>query len=571
MGAFKRMSKINLIIISLFVCGNQFSANIIKWPENEAPGIIYEFKTVDNVVYASNYIFEFVETIDENTKKIFNVSKDGFLSVLIPLDREQQKEYVIPIMIKNIDNPKDKIAQDIHVIVTDDNDNKMKEGNSNIKILKFEGTKLPEMEIGCVFVNDLDDDDLDDKVFRWSAPDSVSIFKLDEKTGMITTNANNSQIVEGEYNLLFAVIEKSIKNRIDHMVDAIVNVSIQNVPIEAVRKSASIRFHGIKVKQFINSIEVLKTLFVNLFETVEENVEIITISQKSIEPLLMDIIFYVKRNHSGDYFDPEFIKIKLLQHQKRVENTTGLKIQMINIDECDLMNCDILCYNEIIVLPNYIPIITNQSSFYGINSIVRSQCGNETLGQLTRSNESLSNVIEFKGNGYAIYSGISHYNTMNISFNINSYIKSGMILYIGPMNSDEIKVGDSMKLQLENELLILTLNFGSESIRIDNFKLPKQKNHSIEINRQNNTVELVVKDCHSCPRKYEIFGTTRLQKLTNPIQLGGIMEFYTASYSVYQGFFGCISNFTINGRILNVTNTLVNSNVSYECLLIPGK
>lgn len=571
MGSFKRMIKVNLIIISLFVCANQLSANIIKWPENEAPGIIYEFKTDDDVAYASNYMFEFDETIDENTKKIFNVSKDGFLSVLIPLDREKQKEYVIPIIIGNLDNPEDKIVKSIHVIVTDDNDNKMEEGISSIKILKLEGTELPEMEIGRVYVNDLDNDDLDDKVFRWSAPDSVSIFKLDEKTGMITTNANDSQRVEGEYNLFFAVIEKSLKHRLDHMVDAIVNVSIKNVPIEAVRKSASIRFHGIEVNQFINSIEVLKTVFVNLFGTVKENVEIITISQKSIEPLLMDIIFYVKRQNSGDYYEPEFMKIKLLQHRKMIENATSLKIQMINIDECDLMNCDTLCYNEIIVLPNYIPIITNQNSFYGINSIVQAQCGNETLGQLTSSNESLSNVIEFKGNGYAIYSGISHYNTMNISFNINSYIKSGMILYIGPMDSDENKVEDSMELQLENELLILTLNFGSESIRLGDFKLPKQKSYSIEINRQNSTIELVIKDCPSCQRKYEIFETTKLQKLTNPIQLGGIMEFYTASYSVYQGFFGCISNFTINGRIMNVTSPLVNSNASYECLLIPGK
>lgn len=563
----------NLIIISLFVCANQLSANIIKVYENDAPGIMQTIKNDNDESYAPNYNFEFVESIDQDIRNKFNLSIDGILSVYIKLDREEQKEYVIPILIRNKDNPNDKIIKEIHVIVADVNDNAMKEGESSIKILKMEGTQLPDMEIGRVYVNDLDDDDIGDKDFRWSDHIPVSIFKLDEKSGMIkiSTNVNDSEIVEGEYSLNFSVIERS--TLFDHSVNAIVNVSVKNVTQEAVDKSGSIRFHGIEVEQFINnssSIEILRNLFVDLFETKKENIEIITISQKSIEPLLMDIRFYVKRSESEDYYEPELMKIKLYQHRKRIENTMNLKIQMINIDECPTIKCDSTCYNEIIILPNYIPIMTKQNSFYGINTYVQAQCGYETLVQLISSNESVSSVIGFKGNGYAIYSAISHFDTMNISLNINSNINSGTILYIGPMDSEEIQVGGSIELKLEDELLILTLNYGTELIRLGHFKLPKQKNHSIEINYENNTIELVVKDCHSCPRMFEILETTKLAKLSHPIQLGGIMEFLLDYFPLYQGFFGCITNFTVNGRLLNVMKPLLHSNISHECLLIPG-
>lgn len=566
-----------LIVFSLFVCANQLSVNNITWYENQSPGIIQRIKTDDDTFYTSNYTFEFDKTIDTNTKNTFNVSIDGVLISLISLDREQQKEYVIPIIVRNKKNLLDKIVKEIHLIVGDVNDNKMKEGESSIKLLKMEGTEMPEMDIGRVFVNDLDDDDLIDKVFRWSNHVPVSPYNLDENTGMlkISANANDSQTLNGDYELKFTVIDKSPKY--DHSVDAIVNISVRTISEEAVSKSVSIRFHGIKVEQFIkvtlkgnlNSIEVLRNLIVDLFETTPESIEIITISQKSFEPLLMDIRFYVKNNESGNYYEPEFINIKLFENRNRIENIMEHKIQMINIDECAAsMHCNTSCYNEIVILPNYIPLITNQTSFYGINSYVKAQCGCETLGQLISFNE--STVIEFKGNGYAVYSSISYCDTMNISLVINSYINSGIILYIGPMNSDEREFGDFMELKLENDLLILTLKFGSVSIQMGDFLLPRKKNHSIEINYNNNAIELVVRDCFSCPRKFEILSTTKLPKLSFPIQLGGIMEFLTESFSGNQGFYGCISNFTINDRLINVMTPLLNSYVSYECHLSTG-
>ena len=557
------MIKVILIIISLFVCTNQLRVDEVEWYENNNPGIILDtILNDDNQPFEPNYVFEFDKSVDDDIKSKFHISDEGVLSVFTQLDREERKEYKIMILIKNKDNPEEKLIKELYVIVLDENDNEMEEGESSIKILKVEGTKLPDMEIGRVFVNDLDDDDLKDKNFRWSDHFPPHYFKLDEKSGMIKLAAtvNGSQIEDGEYSLNFSVIEKS--PLFDHSVTALVNISVKSVSEEAVRKSGSIRFHGITVEHFMTSIEILRNLFVDLFKTKVENIEIITISQKSIEPLLLDVRFYVKS------YDPELMKIKLFENRKRIENAMNLKIQMINIDECASMICETSCYNKIMILPEYIPIITNQSSFYGINTFVQAQCGCETL---IKSNESVSNVIGFKGNGYAIYSGISHCNTMNISLNINSNINSGTILYIGPMDSEEIQVGDSIELLLQDEFLKLTLNYGSDSIILGNFKLPKQKNHSIEINYQNDTIELVVKDCHSCPRIFEIFKTTKLAKLSYPIQLGGIMEFISSSLTLYQGFFGCISNFKINGEFLNVMTPILQSNISYECLIVPGK
>lgn len=109
----------------------------------------------------------------------------AIVSSLRSFDREQQKEFLIPIVIKDHGNPAMTGTSTLTVVIGDVNDNKMQPGSKEIFVYNYQG-QAPETEIGQVYVYDLDDWDLPDKTFHESPPHPR--FKLNEKTGMISLN-----------------------------------------------------------------------------------------------------------------------------------------------------------------------------------------------------------------------------------------------------------------------------------------------------------------------------------------------------------------------------------------------
>ena len=99
-------------------------------------------------------------------------------------DREEQKEYYVPIIITDAGNPAQSGTSTLTVVIGDENDNKMLPGSKEIFVYNYMGQN-PETEIGRVYVFDLDDWDLPDKRFYWSEEEHP-MFKLDNSTGMVT-------------------------------------------------------------------------------------------------------------------------------------------------------------------------------------------------------------------------------------------------------------------------------------------------------------------------------------------------------------------------------------------------
>ena len=90
----------------------------------------------------------------------------AIITSLRSFDREQQKEYYIPIVIKDHGNPAMTGTSTLTVVIGDVNDNKMQPGSKEIFVYNYQG-QAPETEIGRVYVYDLDDWDLPDKKFYW--------------------------------------------------------------------------------------------------------------------------------------------------------------------------------------------------------------------------------------------------------------------------------------------------------------------------------------------------------------------------------------------------------------------
>lgn len=169
-------------------------------------------------------------------------------------DREEQKIYNIPIKISDRGIPTMTGTSTLQVVIGDENDNDMKPGRSSIFVYTYKG-ESPDMEIGRVYVDDLDDWDLPDKTFKWSKVPHNN-FDLKSETGMITMLQNTK---EQTYVLEFEVTEHR-QNFNEHTVNATVTVTVKEIPEEAVDRSGSIRLAGISAEEFITPGPVCKII-----------------------------------------------------------------------------------------------------------------------------------------------------------------------------------------------------------------------------------------------------------------------------------------------------------------------
>lgn len=167
------------------------------------------------------------------------------LQALTKFDREEKKFYNIPITITDSGIPSLTGTSTLQVVIGDENDNPMKPGRSSIFVYTYKG-ESPDMEIGRVYVDDLDDWDLPDKKFKWLHGPHER-FDLKSETGMITMLQNTK---EQTFVLEFEITEEGPKIS-KHTVNSTVIVTVKEIPEEAVDKSGSVRLAGISAEEFI--------------------------------------------------------------------------------------------------------------------------------------------------------------------------------------------------------------------------------------------------------------------------------------------------------------------------------
>lgn len=232
----------------------------------------------------------------------------------------------------------------LKVVIGDENDNPMKEGKSTIFVYTYKG-ESPDMEIGRVYVDDLDDWDLPDKKFKWLRGPHER-FDLKSETGMITMLQNTK---EKTYVLEFNVTESGSKIP-RHSVESTVVVTVKEIPEEAVDKSGSVRLAGISAEEFItpgpvciiilktdgrkitydfygcflfcfqdniSKATVLKQRLASILNASVENVDVFTILHSPHNPnnSQLDVRFSA---HGSPYYQPEKINAAIDKHQAEV-------------------------------------------------------------------------------------------------------------------------------------------------------------------------------------------------------------------------------------------------------------
>ncbi|XP_063374480.1 DE-cadherin [Cydia amplana] len=577
----------------------------VIWYENEPPGEVVTLTAKDYDSKENGPPFTFAlndsaSSLDIRSKFQIQGNK---LWTLVSFDREERKEYRIPVAITDSGTPRMTGVSILHVVIGDKNDNPMASGHSNIFVYNYRG-EAPDTEIGRVYVLDPDDWDLPDKRFMWlpSYERRSPYFDVHSNTGMITMKTGTPN---GTYMLKFNVTEQNEPIVPFHWVEATVNVTIKEIPEEAVDKSGSIRFINVTAEEFIvdegdgsSKKDKLHHRLAKLYNTSLDNVDVFTVFNKpTVKDAFLDVRFSA---HGSPYYPPEKLDSMVTTIQEELEKELNARIYMINIDECmvEKVECEDSCRN--VLMKNNVPlsVYTNTSSFVGVSARVEPECTCEVESRIVCLNggtpfadkcecpEGLTGPrceqtsIGFHGDGWAMYPPPPACHEGHMTLTVTSHTSNSLVFYLGPLKYNPLlDVQDFLSLELVDGYPILLVNYGSGTTRLNNsvVHVADGKPHLIEIVLMKSSIEMFVDRCKlsTCMSLAAPIAPREILNVNGPLQLGGATidfrhlahQFGWQHIPTNQHFVGCISNFTYNDYYYNLGEPSVHRKADPGCQL----
>nr|CAD7261696.1 unnamed protein product [Timema shepardi] len=594
--------------------------------EHVPPRKIVEIMATDEDEMSKNngppFTFKMDSKADDIIRASFKVehNKKGagsaVVSSLRSFDREQQKLYPIPIVIRDSGKPARSSTSTLTVTIGDVNDNRMQPGFKDILVYSYMN-QAPDSEIGRVFVNDLDDWDLPDKMFYWEGAEHPR-FKLDGDTGMITMRHGTK---EGRYHLRFKVDDRK-HSQTD--VPANVTVTVQGLPHEAIINSGSIRIAGLTDEDLVrvvshksssqqaSKINHLRGKLADVMNTEREDVEVFSVQLRQKHPPVTDVWFTV---HRSRYYKPVRLNGLVLMHREEVEKDVGINITMVGIDECLYENhkCEGSCTNTMNMSNSPYLVDGNTTSLVGVRVDVVAECTcvarNFTKSESCRTSPCYNGgrcsegrygsscscpsgsdgprcqqtTRSFRGDGWAWYPPLAMCDNSHLSLEFITRKEDGLLLYNGPIVSpetEEVLVSDFISVELEKGSLRLLLDFGSGTLELKvktKGSLSDGEWHRIDVLWDTQNVRLVVDLCKSAdveepedgsPLKFDdtgcqVRGTmppfNEYLNVNAPLQIGGLhLEpfdpnmYHWQFMPVGKGFDGCIKNVFHNSELYDL-------------------
>lgn len=134
----------------------------VVWNENQPAGRIVQLNATDydEPQNGPPFNMKIADTAESIVNDYFRIdgspSSTWSLVAKVTFDREERKEYAIPIVINDSGQPNLSATSTLTVVIGDLNDNPMSDGSSSILVYNYRNS-LPDTEIGRVYVQDADD------------------------------------------------------------------------------------------------------------------------------------------------------------------------------------------------------------------------------------------------------------------------------------------------------------------------------------------------------------------------------------------------------------------------------
>ncbi|CAL8115153.1 unnamed protein product [Orchesella dallaii] len=576
------------------------SSNPVVWNENRPKGPITKLTAHDFDDPTKNgppFHFSIDRAASPEIRMLFRIDGNTLSADKDNFDREDKKEYLVPITISDSGKEPQTGTSTLTVIIGDENDSRMFPGESKIFVYKYkEKSTFP---IGRVYVEDEDDWDLPDKTFEWQNGMAHTFFTLDHQDGYINMKPT---VIPDTYHLTFKVTD--IKH--EQEVEAKVNVTVKEITDEAVDNSGSIRFSGITKEGFIkpeangkSKKDILQEELAARFGVPKENVDIFTVySIQGADPYLIDVRYSV---HNSPYWKAEKLDGILSGAKETLQKGLQLRVIMIRIDECltEKLHCESSCTNHLYKSDSSYKILTNTTSFVGVEATVTPICNCTSAVQQNGclpNNPCLNSgtcksgggkdgfececeagfdgprcektSITLLGKSYAWYQPLTVCNDSSLELHFKTRDKDGLIFYNGPIFPSPMNVTDFVSLELRDGKPRLLMDYGTGVAKVELLNSPDlhdSHSHQVSIKWNPKGISMRIDEClkneAACyTANIPPVGTNTQLNVNGPLQIGGLSFKPTFLQSINRWtevptshfFTGCIANVTFNGNFYNL-------------------
>lgn len=526
----------------------------------------------------------------------------------VALDREQQKVYRIPFRTK--DHLGVAGTRVLSLEVGDENDSPMTDGESDINVYNYQG-QFPDMVIGSVYVTDLDDYDVTDKIFELdpSSPADGTYFEVNLNTGNITMRKGTP---EGTHTLRVKVTDTFR----DETAIGTVNIHVVDLTEEAVMQSGSFRVANHTALDVVRRSESGgASLYARLRESIgqvhgiaAENVDVFGLKD------VADGVDVRYNCHSSPYYTAARLDGLMLAAREEIMADLGISIPLVDINSClyeSLSPCqEKSCQHTL--RPNLtspLVVASDVTTMVGVDIADDYTCDCGALepphtvchdgfclngGTCVEANQTLACECPDSANygprceltnarferGYAWYEAPKVCDNSTFSMAFETRDPDGLLLYAGPMLTrpwqDYPK--DFIYVVLRNWVLEAYLDLGTGTVGMKvSLEQNSARSFDFLLSWTDDGISLEVPNClgnssssaTACRKTTPLPGTSSPSVLLNtpgPLQLGGVaampsFEQLAASYewtivppSVLP-FFGCVLEVRYNDYLYDLNST----------------
>ncbi|GMT28644.1 hypothetical protein PFISCL1PPCAC_19941 [Pristionchus fissidentatus] len=551
---------------------------------------------------------------------------NGSMTVLplVVLDREAPfpgKVLEVPLLLW--DKAGKMNRHSVYIIVGDENDNPMHDGHTSITVNSYMG-KLGKTSIGRVYVEDLDDWDLGDKMFTWK--NEAPGFEV-STNGELTMGA---EMGAGRYEMSVNVHD----NRRNEDAVGSVTVIVHEVVKEAFVKQGSLQFllspdtslvipsdffrvntSGVSLVDVFKQ-ELISYLGGNVIVDVF-SVQPSTATLQTTDVPVLNVRFSA---HGSPFKSSEMLNGLISANRDSLESAMGTIVVGVGIDMCKFTRCDNGCetVHEADETSSII-VSANSTVFVGVNATSRDSCEcpiwrapsqceaglchNDAIchnmqpgfycecrNELVRGNRCGGTTRSFGGDSFAWYKPLPACTALTFSFDFMTQSPDGVLLYNGAFDGSsspfQIAYGDYIAIQLRSGRIVVDMVMNGDSkntVQVAGSRLDDGKWHTVAVRQQGRVIELVVDECRylsplggkeeeaTCRGQIRTQDDDERLNVVAPLQLGGLYPL--SGHRKYPdsifapGYKGCIRNVLINDDLLDLATPAYHERSSSGCAL----
>ncbi|XP_022688346.1 putative neural-cadherin 2 [Varroa jacobsoni] len=475
-------------------------------PEHQSATKVADIRAVDDDERPNGppFAFSIDPNAPEEVRRAFRLDNNpnGNGSAVVysrhAFDREQQKSYAIPILIKDSGTPPLTGASTLTVIIGDKNDNRMYPGSKRILAYTLRGSK-GMITMGRVHVEDADDWDSVDKSYFWENNVAHPNFNLDQSSGEIVMR----NATPGSYFLKFLVYDR--QHSIE--VGANVTVIVREITREDVRQGGSIALRGTTADELVRiwnwetqqtqmaRIDALRETLANIVKADVNHVHIYSVVQRPAlaisgnvggprlsvhaqSPEVETEVRFFVRSLTDEHVRPELLNGLVEMNRQLLERKLQLNISQVGINECLRENSgynavggsftepeDVCeqgsCSNHLLISDDHIVINANRTSFVGVNVTNVATC--ECTSRLPKNETHTCNRNSCSGRGRCLQGeGMvacecpPGYNGPNCEQTTRSFKGDGFAWFRPVETCEQLHISIEFKTSSEDGLLLYT-------------------------------------------------------------------------------------------------------------------